>query len=190
MVFMNLKIKFLLWDKELSFYMRGGTGLRQSLPCYAPSPCWMSQNATIYLSLMRMGKSLSRKFLAFRVMQGSSIYIIWVIQCMYLTPDYRMDTARSLSGNQEPYLEYILGPPQCMLTQWIYSWIQRQAMYKLSFIVFDDSITTVSHMRNGIEPSNWDDSVERISEKILPERFSVYNTWLNKEQPPTHILNS
>ena len=38
-------------------------------------------------------------------------------------------------------------------------------------------------------PSNWDDLVERISEKILPERFPVRNACLNQDQPPNHIPN-
>ena len=42
-----------------------------------------------------------------------------VVQCMYLTPDYRMDMEISLSGTQEPGLEFILGTPQFMLTQWL-----------------------------------------------------------------------
>ena len=44
---------------------------------------------------------------------------------------------------------------------------------------FDDRFITVSHMRNVTVPSNWADLVERISEEILLERFSVRNTWLN-----------
>ena len=54
---------------------------------------------------------------------------------------------------------------------------------------FNDHFTTVSNMRNGKVPSNWSDLVERISEEILPERFSVRNTWPNQDQPPTHIQN-
>ena len=44
-------------------------------------------------------------------------------------------------------------------------------------------------MSNGTVPSNWADLVERSSEEILPERFSVRNTWLTQDQPPTHIPN-
>ena len=38
-------------------------------------------------------------------------------------------------------------------------------------------------------PSNCADLVERSSEKILPERFSVRNTWMTQDQSPTHIPN-
>ena len=37
--------------------------------------------------------------------------------------------------------------------------------------------------------SNWADLVERSSEEILTKRFSVCNTWLTQDQPPTHIPN-
>ena len=53
MVFLGLTLQFLLWERELSFYMRGGTSLNQSLPCYGPLPCWLLQNATMNLSLMQ-----------------------------------------------------------------------------------------------------------------------------------------
>ena len=38
-------------------------------------------------------------------------------------------------------------------------------------------------------PSNLADLVDRRSEEILPERFSVRNTWLTQNQPLTHIPN-
>ena len=44
-------------------------------------------------------------------------------------------------------------------------------------------------MRDGTVPSNWADLVDRIFEEILTERFSVCNTWLTQDQPPTHIPN-
>ena len=44
-------------------------------------------------------------------------------------------------------------------------------------------------MRNGTVNSNWADLVERSSEEILPEWFSVRNNWLNQDQPPAHIPN-
>ena len=40
-------IKFLLWARKLSFFMRGGTDMNQSLPCYGPLSCWIPQNATM-----------------------------------------------------------------------------------------------------------------------------------------------
>ena len=55
--------------------------------------------------------------------------------------------------------------------------------------VFYGHFTTVLHMNNVTVPSNWDDSVERSSEEILPERFSVRNIWLTQYQPQTHIPN-
>ena len=38
-VSLSITLKFLLWEKELSFYMHVVTGLKQSLTCYAPLPC-------------------------------------------------------------------------------------------------------------------------------------------------------
>ena len=49
---------------------------------------------------------------------GIKHFIIGVVQCMYLTPDSRMDMASSLSGTQEPNLEFILSTAHYMLTQW------------------------------------------------------------------------
>ena len=62
MVLLSLTLKFLLWHGELSFYMRGGTGMKRSLPCYSPLPCWLLQNATMYLSLMQMEKPSRETF--------------------------------------------------------------------------------------------------------------------------------
>ena len=56
--------------------------------------------------------------------------------------------------------------------------------------IFDDRFTIVSHINNGTVPSNWTDLIDNISEEILPEWFTVRNTWLNQDQPPTHISNA
>ncbi len=53
-------------------------------------------------------------------------------------------------------------------------------------VVFDDDFTTVPFLRNGHEPSHWEQLCQKSSEKVTTEAYDLAKTWVTTPMQPPH----